>query len=280
MDQQYGFDDISLEYVSIAAAREMNGLRLVLGAYAIPGPWREACKGLFDVKGIPYTAVRASNVGASEVDFGRAGTHSELIAWTAQSSAPVAVWNNERPRSAWLDQLNLAERLSAQPRLIPTDIGERSQMFGLINELAGENGLGWNRRWYLVHRALTSLAPDNEEYAFWRVLGDKYLYTPAAGAGAVARMVEIITTLDRQLAGQTAAGRDYLLGTQFSALDIYWATFCAVLQPLPAPLCPMASSYRPAYTNDNSAVARALTPALLRHRDRVYHDHLPLPVVF
>ncbi len=45
--------DIKLNYVSIASARKMSGLRLVLGAYSIPGPWREACKGLFHVKVFP-----------------------------------------------------------------------------------------------------------------------------------------------------------------------------------------------------------------------------------
>ena len=44
--------DITLDYRPIAEARAMKGLRLVLGAYAVPGPWREACKGLFYVKKI------------------------------------------------------------------------------------------------------------------------------------------------------------------------------------------------------------------------------------
>jgi hypothetical protein len=49
--------DTKLKYASIAEARNMGGLRLVLGNYTIPGPWREACKGLFYVKGIPYAPI-------------------------------------------------------------------------------------------------------------------------------------------------------------------------------------------------------------------------------
>jgi hypothetical protein len=44
--------DLKLHYVPIAEARRMSGLRIVLGAYPIPGPWRESCKGVFYVKGL------------------------------------------------------------------------------------------------------------------------------------------------------------------------------------------------------------------------------------
>ena len=34
--------DVKLNYIPIADARRMSGLRIVLGAYPIPGPWRES----------------------------------------------------------------------------------------------------------------------------------------------------------------------------------------------------------------------------------------------
>ena len=280
MNDSIGFDDIVLDYAAIAEARSMPGLRLILGAYAIPGPWREACKALFEVKGIPYTPVRTSDAGASDVDFGRDGTQTELYAWTAQSSAPVAVWNDERPRSSWIDQLNLAERLVAEPALIPRDLALRMQMLGFITELAGENGFGWSKRHFLTHRALTTLPPDSEEHAFWRVLAGKYQYTPASGEAALPRMVEILSALDEQLSRQQARGSRYLIGDAFSALDIYWSTFCALIEPLPPALCPMATSYRPAYKNDDPQIARAVGEALILHRDFIYERHLALPIVF
>lgn len=98
-------DDIKKHYVTIAEARRMSGLRIVLGAFTIPGPWHEACKGIFHVKGLAYTPVRSANANASDLQIGMDGSQSELIEWTAQSSAPVVVWNDERPRSLFDAQL-------------------------------------------------------------------------------------------------------------------------------------------------------------------------------
>jgi glutathione S-transferase len=273
--------DTKLDYVSIASARKMSGLRLVLGAYTIPGPWREACKGLFHVKRIPYTPVVTADEGKSDLAIGMDGSQSELIAWTGQASAPVAIWNDERPRSSWIDQLNLAERLNPEPPLIPAGIKDRILMFGLINELAGENGIAWEKRLLMVHGPLTSMPPGAEGRAFFEYLGSKYGYTPALAKAAARRIVDILNTFDAQLASQKAAGREYLVGSGFSALDIYWATFCGLIDPMPPERCPMATSFRGgAYGNDNPEVAKALTPALLAHRDMVYERHLELPVVF
>src|SRR5260370_31139769 len=82
--------DIKLKYATIQEAKQMAGLRLILGAYAVPGPWREACQGIFPVKKIPFTAVTAAR---------QDGCPRELIEWTAQSSAPVGIWNYQPPRS-------------------------------------------------------------------------------------------------------------------------------------------------------------------------------------
>ena len=273
--------DTQLDYVSIATAREMSGLRLVLGQYTIPGPWREACKGLFHVKGLAYTRVVTADAGKQDLAIGMGGSQSELMAWTGQSSAPVAIWNDERPRSSWIDQINLAERLKPEPALLPSAISDRILMFGLINELAGENGIAWEKRLLMVHGPLSTMAPGAEGRAFFAHLGAKYGYTPAAAAAAAQRIVAILNTFDAQLANQKRAGRQYLVGDRFSAVDIYWATFCGLIDPMPAERCPMATSFRGgAYGNDNPDVARALTPALLAHRDKVYEHHLELPIAF
>ncbi len=93
---KFGMMDLKVRYTSIAEAKKLSGLRLILGAYAIPGPWREVCKGIFHVKKIPYTPVTAAGADGSE---------RELREWTAQNSAPVAIWNDERPHSTWIEQL-------------------------------------------------------------------------------------------------------------------------------------------------------------------------------
>jgi hypothetical protein len=137
------------EYVEIEQAVAMPGLRVTLPP-GIPGPWGEAVKGLLHVKKIPYIKVRHDLVD-----------QAPLIRWTAQASTPVVVYNDERPRSVWNDQLYLIERLQPTPALIPASIDDRVQMFGLINLLAAENGFGWNRRLLMVD-AMVKDAGANE----------------------------------------------------------------------------------------------------------------------
>ena len=71
------------EYIEIAQAKTLSGLRIVLPP-GRPNPWGEALKGMCYVKKIPYTRVRKAQ-----------GYDAALQAWTSQSSAPVAVWNDE-----------------------------------------------------------------------------------------------------------------------------------------------------------------------------------------
>ena len=94
------------EFVEVAQARTLSGLRLVL-SLGVPGPWSEAAKGILYVKKIPYARVR-QEIG---------GANTELTEWTAQATAPVAIWNDEPPRSTWIEQLLLAERLATDASL-------------------------------------------------------------------------------------------------------------------------------------------------------------------
>lgn len=275
-----GFDDIKLNYVTIAEARRMSGLRIVLGAYPIPGPWRESCKGIFHVKGLSYVPVRSANAGASDLAVGMGDTQSELIEWTGQGSAPVVAWNDERPRAGWIDQLNLAERLAPNPPLVPDDVEDRIRMFGMAHELLGEHGLVWVKRLLMVDGPLKTLAADDPQRAFWTFLGDKYGYNPAEAEVATLRIIAIVESFAAQLARQQAAGRRYLVGERLSALDIYWAACCAILDPMPPERCPMADAFRGPYGNTDPRIDRALTPALRAHRDFIYETHLELPVVF
>ena len=83
-----------------------------------------------------------------------------------------------------------------------------------------------------------------------------------------------------RLAEQQAQGRQYLIGDSLSALDIYWSTFAVFVAPLPLDLCPMDAALRAMFVNTDPVVAEALSPQLLAHRDRIYHDHLRLPMDF
>ena len=271
MTEQINPESVKLEYASLAAARNLPGLRLILGARAIPGPWREACKGIFHVKRVPYFPV--ANRGAD-------GTDRELYEWTAQRSAPVAIWNDERPRSTWIEQLYLAERLQPFPALIPASIADRALMFGYANELCGENGFGWAKRLLIIDRAATNPEADAATRAFWLQFGSKYGYSAAAAATAPARMAEILGFFGTQLAQQKANGSKFLIGDRLSALDIYWAAFAALVHPLPPELCPMATAFRDHYAERDAGVLAATSPLLLEHRDFIYREYLELPIVF
>jgi glutathione S-transferase len=271
MAAEIGLDAITLDYASIEDAKKMSGLRLVLGNYAIPGPWREACKGLFYVKGISYTPVVAAGLD---------GNDKELREWTAQSSAPVAIWDDEPPRSKWFEQLYLAERLGPNPSLIPDNIEDRMLMFGYCNEICGESGYAWSKRLLMIHSMLTNPDVDDATRAFWTGFGNKYGYSPEAAEAAPQHMAIVISALASRLEQQKSQGSKFFIGNQLSALDIYWATFVALIHPLPEEQCPMATAFRGFYANADPTIAAALSPALLEHRDFIYQEYLELPIVF
>ena len=68
-----------MDYLEVEEGREADGLRLVLTAGG-PGPWSEAAKAVFHVKGLAWTPVRQNAGEANEA----------LARWTGQTSAPVA----------------------------------------------------------------------------------------------------------------------------------------------------------------------------------------------
>lgn len=255
------------EYLSVEEARKMSGLRLVLSP-GVPGPWSEAAKGILYVKKIPYVRV-AQEIG---------GDNKALIEWSAQATAPVAVWNDEPPRSTWIEQLYLAERLAPNPPLIPANIEDRSLMFGYANELCGETGFGWSKRLMLVHPILSNPKSDEQSRGFSKYIGDKYGYSPEVAEGAPAKTAQIVQFLAKRLEAQRAAGSQFFIANQLSALDIYWATFAALIQPLPDELCPMPAAFRKMYTNTDPVLQAAVNPILLEHRDFIYKEYLELPV--
>jgi len=254
------------EYIDIEKAKTLSGLRLVVPP-GRPNPWAEALKGMCYVKKIPYVRVAKGQ-----------GHDAALQAWTSQSSAPVAVWNDERPRSTWIEQLYLVERLAPQPALIPNDIEERTLMLGYCNELCGENGLGWSRRVLALHPTLSNPQSEEAARAFASYMGGKYGYDETVVQTAPEHVARILGLLDAKLAAQRAQGRKFFIGEQLSALDIYWATFAVLLKPLPPDLCPIPDQLRTFLTNTDPVIAAATTPALMAHRDFIYREYLELPM--
>lgn len=255
------------EYISVADARGMPGLRLVLTP-GVPGPWSEGAKGIFGVKKIPFARV-FQELGGENLD---------LIDWTAQATAPVAVWNDEPPRSTWIEQLYLAERLQPDPPLIPDDFHERMLMIGFCHELLGQNGMVWARRLEILHPLIANPDIPPEAKAFGTYFGDKYLYEAEQAIAAPRTVVTFLKALSAQLTSQKEKGRKFLIGDRLSALDIYWATCAAIIKPMPHDRCPMTDDFRTMYSNSGPDVLAVAEQGLLEHRDFIYEDYLTLPI--
>ena len=241
---EIGLDAITIEYASIEDAKKMSGLRLVLGDYAVPGPWREACKGLFYVKNIPTPRLlrpvwmATTRPSASGPPSPARQSPSGMTSRRARSGLSSSPWPNA---------------LNPTPLSFRINIEDRMRMFGYCNEICGEQGYAWSKRLMMVHSMLTDPDVDEGTKAFWAGFGNKYGYSPAAAEAAPERMAAVVGALASQLERQQAQGSRFFIGNQLSALDIYWATFAALVQPLPEEHCPMATAFRAFYLCDDGA---------------------------
>lgn len=252
------------EYVDLEAAKQRDGLRMVV-VPGVPSPWGEAAKGILHVKQIPWVAVR--------LDQGS----DEMAAWIGgERSGPVAIYEDEAPRNGWAEILILAERLAPKPALLPADAGERALAFGLAHEICGEMGLGWCGRNLGVHAGMSGDGGFPAGVA--QYLAQKYGYRPEEADSYRARVVGILEALSARLQAQKDAGRRFYLGDTLTAVDIYSATFMALLRPLPPEQCPMPEAMRSAFRSSDPTVEKALDPILLEHRDFVYEEYLELPL--
>jgi glutathione S-transferase len=253
------------ERINIEQARRASGLRIVTLAH-VPSPWGEALKGILHIKQMPHA--RVGHMFGSPTE--------PLQEWTAQDSFPVMAWNDERPRTTWIEQLYLAERLAPTPRLIPERLEDRVLMLGYSNEICGENGLGWTERLRGVHQALAK--PGGDPAGVSAYLGEKYGYTPEIGQRAAGRVVSILTALAARLELQRTRGSRFFVGDTLSAVDVYWATFSNAMRPLAPELCPMPPIIREMFTTTEPIIVAAMHPLLFEHRDFIFTNYLELPV--
>jgi glutathione S-transferase/REP element-mobilizing transposase RayT len=183
---------------------------------------------------------------------------------------------DERPRSSWTNILILVERIAPTPALLPADAAERALMFGFAHEILAEAGLCWSRRLQLIHAGLQGdggFAPPVAQY-----LGKKYGYRPDSEPAATRRVVEILGALATRLRVQQAAGSGYFIGETLTALDIYSAAAMALILPMPPEHCDMHEKLRTTFEWRNDQTEAALEPILIEHRDRIYAQHLELPL--
>ena len=74
-----------MKYLSVAEARNLPGLRLVLTA-GVPGPWGEAAKAVFTARNVAYIPVEQTAMAPNET----------LVEWTGQRNAPIACLDDDR----------------------------------------------------------------------------------------------------------------------------------------------------------------------------------------
>jgi len=253
----------SKDWIGIAQARSLPGLRL-LALRGVPSPWSLAARAILDLKRIPHQKVFAAPDDAP----------GAVVEWTGQASFPAAMYEDERPRTGWADILMLAERLAPEPALLPPDPEERALVVGISHEICGEMGLAWCRRLLMLESRLR-VAPDDPQVAGF---ARKYGSGAEGFEVARARLVDVVRMLSSQLQRQREAGRAFLVGSALSAADVYWATFSNMVALLPPEKLPLPDALRAAFALDDAEVAKALHPALVRHRDWIYERYLQTPV--
>lgn len=257
-----------MKHISVAEAKDLPGLRLVLTAH-MPGPWGEAAK----------YVIRARNIDFIPVEQLAMKPNDELYAWTGMRNAPIAMYDDEPPASTWHEILLLAERIGSGPSLIPDDPLDRALMMGLSTEICGPDGFAWSRRLEMMGRDDIQNPEENANYDMKRMVSS-YGVSPETIARGPKRMIEIMQGLTAQLKRQHAKGLDYFVGDRLSACDLHWAAFTGFVSPLPPEKCPMPDFMRHNYSHLTPELAEALDPILLQHRDMIYERHIELPMDF
>ncbi len=253
-----------MEYISVEEARALPGLRLVL-TRGVPGPWSEAAKALFRLRDVAYAPVQQIAGDANH----------ELVQWTRHRNAPIALYENEAPRVRWLELVDLAERLGSGPSLVPESRDDRIFMVGLINEIAGERGFGWNARLLMFHAGVISQgekATQNPMYV-------EYQYDPGVIEESREKVEGFLDYLSSHIQAQRCRGSDFLVGSRLTAADVYWACFSNMLQTLPPEQCPAPKGLRDIW----AVLAKSISgydPVLIEQRDKIFANHLGLPLEF
>lgn len=257
-----------MKYLSVAEAKDLPGLRLVLTSH-IPGPYGEGAKAVLKLRGVDFVAVEQKVMEPNE----------DLLTWTGVRNAPTAMYNDEPALTTWMDILLLGERLGSGPSLLPSDPLERALALGLTAEICNRDGIAWCTRVLLqapaAHKAAPPPVPGSDS------IRAGYGVRPDAIAIAPDRIRSVLRGLATQLRKQETIGSKYLVGKQLSVADIYWAFFSLPLVPLAKEDNPLLPDWLLArHKGLPSDVTGAVEPILLEHRDMVLRKHVGLPLDF
>ncbi len=255
-----------IDFVDVVTARTAPGVRIVVSGL-VPSPWSEATKGLFRIADVPVLAVRRGRDAA------------EITAWTGVDNVPVVFHAAEPARTNWTAITTLAARLAGPDVVIPEELGARVEAMGLLHEIAGEHGIGWNARLAMIDVSITSEGKRGFPLPVAQYLARRYGYTTDAAAYGRARIERQLHALRDRLRAQQALGHTYLGGPRVSALDVYLATFLTPLSDITPEDCPQLEPVlRRAFGCAHEAFGSLVPAELWAHRKRVFERHLGWPI--
>lgn len=169
----------------------------------------------------------------------------------------------------------LAERLSPEPALVPVDRAERALMFGLSNEILGEDGYVWNQRLLLFSHQEHANAPSD----FWsRTLRQSYGASEESIAAATGKASAVLRCLADRLHAQKTKGSRYFVGTKLTALDIYWAAMSMGIAQLRPEISLPPIGLRKAWLSLSNTLDDQLDPILVEHRDHIFENFIVTPL--
>jgi glutathione S-transferase len=252
-----------LDYVDVATAKAAGGVRIVVSGL-VPSPWSEATKGLFRVAGVPIHAVR------------RMRDATEIQAWTQVDNVPVVLHGAEPVRTHWAAITELAARLAGPDVLLADDIAQRAEQIGLIDILAGEDGVGWTSRLAMVDVALATGGERGFPLPVAQYLAARYGHAPGVLARATERIGRQLRLFRDRL---VRSGGDYACGARVGAVDIYLATFLTPLLPIAEADCPaLAPPLRRAFGAAHETFGALVPHELVDHRRMMFERHLAWPI--
>ena len=250
-----------IQYVDLETAKAAPGVRLVTTS-AVPSPWSEAAKALFRIAKVPVLCVRTTRADQA------------IREWTHTHNVPVVFHDADPARSVWSQIVALASRLAGPGVLLPVELDRRVEIIGLIHEVAGEDGLGWNARLQMIHASFTSDGKRGFPLPVAQYLAAKYGYAPGNVDEAKAKAIAVLATLTGRL-GDAA----YFHGDAPGALDAYVATFLTPATHIAPEDCPnLNPMLRAAFGAAADELAPHVPAPLLAHRKRMFERHLAWPI--
>lgn len=238
----------------------MSGVRVTF-IPGLPALFTECLKNMLDAKGVPYTR-------ALHPMMGKGDNQEFLYKLTSQKSLPTMLYNDERPRNSWVEQVVLADKLGKGPSLIPTNPHQRILMFGMMNELLAEDGIIWRKRLLFGKSAFT----------------EKYGWSEGAVEEGPQAMAASLTVFIEMIQEQKAEGSCYIIGKSLTALDIYFATATYMFVPPGPEIIPRTKENKGLLMgfSVNPPEVQALldaSPWLIEYRDNILKTHCITPAV-